>query len=249
MPNELNRRDLLRFSAFAGAGALTTPLRAGAGQRRHRRRSRPSGRWSASDRAADRIVASVRRPRFPPRYFPITRFGAVGDGTTDCTAAFAAAIAACNRAGGGHVVVPSGQFFTGAIHLLSHVDLHLPRRAPSILFSQDPNDYLPVVFTRWQGIELMNYSPFIYSYGQREHRGHRPGHAERAGRREPLVELEEPGDPGLQRAGDDGRRQRAGLAAGVRRRALPAAADDPAVPERHGAAPGRHGHQLARSGT
>jgi polygalacturonase len=24
-----------------------------------------------------------------------------------------------------------------------------------------------VVFTRWQGIELMNYSPFIYSYGQR----------------------------------------------------------------------------------
>jgi polygalacturonase len=35
------------------------------------------------------------------------------------------------------------------------------------LFSQDPNDYLPAVFTRWQGIELMNYSPFIYSYGQR----------------------------------------------------------------------------------
>ncbi len=29
MPNELNRRDLLRFSAFAGAGALATPLLAG----------------------------------------------------------------------------------------------------------------------------------------------------------------------------------------------------------------------------
>ena len=26
---------------------------------------------------------------------------------------------------------------------------------------------MPEVFTRWQGIELMNYSPFIYSYGQR----------------------------------------------------------------------------------
>ena len=86
----------------------------------------PSGPWSAFDRAADRIVASVRRPWFPPRYFPITRFGAVGDGSTDCTAAFAAAIAACNRAGGGHVVVPSGSFLTGAIHLLSNVDLHLP---------------------------------------------------------------------------------------------------------------------------
>jgi polygalacturonase len=35
------------------------------------------------------------------------------------------------------------------------------------LFSQNPDDYYPLVFTRWQGIELMNYSPFIYSYGQR----------------------------------------------------------------------------------
>jgi polygalacturonase len=36
-----------------------------------------------------------------------------------------------------------------------------------ILFSQDPAAYLPVVLTRWQGIELMNYSPPVYSYGQR----------------------------------------------------------------------------------
>jgi polygalacturonase len=98
--------------------------------------------------------------------FPVTRFGAVGDGVTDCTQAFAAAIAACNRAGGGHVIVPPGQFFTGAIHLLSDVDLHL-EAGSTILFSQDPNAYLPVVFTRWQGIELMNYSPPIYSCGQR----------------------------------------------------------------------------------
>ena len=118
------------------------------------------------DLAADRIVASVRRPFFPPRNFPVTRFGAVGDGTTKNTAAFAAAIAACHRAGGGHVIVPAGTFLTGAIHLLSNVDLHVGPGA-TILFSQDPNDYLPVVFTRWQGIELMNYSPFIYSYGQR----------------------------------------------------------------------------------
>jgi polygalacturonase len=64
------------------------------------------------------------------------------------------------------VVVPAGTFLTGAIHLLSNVDLHVAEGA-TVLFSQDPNDYLPVVFTRWQGIELMNYSPLIYSYGQR----------------------------------------------------------------------------------
>jgi polygalacturonase len=38
--------------------------------------------------------------------------------------------------------VPPGQFFTGAIHLLSDVDLHL-EAGSTILFSQDPNAYLP----------------------------------------------------------------------------------------------------------
>jgi polygalacturonase len=168
MPNEINRRDLLRLSAVAaGAGALATPLLAGPASAAAGRAAGPAGPRSAADRAADRIVASVRRPRFPGRVFPVTRYGAAGDGTTDCTAAFAAAIAACHRAGGGHVLVPSGQFLTGAIHLLSNVDLHLAQVDSVILFSQDPNAYLPVVFTRWQGIELMNYSPPIYSYGQR----------------------------------------------------------------------------------
>ncbi len=169
MPNEVNRRSMLRYSALAGAAALTSPLWAGAADV-SAATARPgyrSGPLSAMDLAADRIAASVRRPWFPRRFFPVTRFGAVGNGTTDCTAAFAAAIAACHRAGGGHVIVPSGQFFTGAIHLLSNVDLHLLSPDSVILFSQDPNAYLPVVFTRWQGIELMNYSPPIYSYGQR----------------------------------------------------------------------------------
>jgi polygalacturonase len=158
MSQQFGRRTILRLGAVAGAatlvGAGARPAAASAGQR------------LPLDAAADRIVASVRRPRFPGRYFPVTRFGAVGDGATMNTAAFAAAISACSRSGGGHVVVPPGQFLTGAIHLLSGVDLHVEAGA-TIVFSQDPTDYLPVVFTRWQGIELMNYSPFIYAYGQR----------------------------------------------------------------------------------
>ena len=170
MSHEIDRRSLLRLSAIAGASTLAVPLLAGPAGAAAARGSALTGgagrTWLPADAAADRIVASVRRPRFPNRYFPITRFGAVGDGVTDCTAAFKAAIAACNRWGGGHVIVPAGTFFTGAIHLLSNVDLHL-EAGSTILFSQDPNAYLPVVFTRWQGIELMNYSPFIYSYRQR----------------------------------------------------------------------------------
>ncbi|WP_449398391.1 hypothetical protein [Chryseobacterium wanjuense] len=31
------------------------------------------------------------------------------------------------------------------------------------MFSQDSNDY-PIVFTRWEGMECMNYSSLIYAY-------------------------------------------------------------------------------------
>jgi polygalacturonase len=147
---------MLRLSALGVAAPVLAASPGSAGPAR-----------SPADAAADRIVASVRRPRFPRRYFRVTDFGAVGDGTTMNTAAFAAAIATCADSGGGHVIVPAGTFLTGAIHLRSRVNLHVTDAA-TILFSQDPNDYLPVVFTRWQGIELMNYSPFIYSYGQRD---------------------------------------------------------------------------------
>ncbi|MGH3165132.1 MAG: glycoside hydrolase family 28 protein, partial [Trebonia sp.] len=84
---------------------------------------------------------------------------------TDCTQAIATAIAACNQAGGGHVVVPAGTFLTGAVHLRSNVDLHL-EQGSTLRFSTDPAAYLPAVYSRWGGIELYNYSPFIYSCGQ-----------------------------------------------------------------------------------
>lgn len=112
------------------------------------------------------ILKRIRPPVFPRRDFSVTRFGAVGDTRTDCTGAFRRAIAACNKAGGGRVVVPAGNFLTGPIHLRSNVNLHLASGA-TIRFSQDPTKYLPLVFSRWEGMELMNYSPFIYAFGQK----------------------------------------------------------------------------------
>lgn len=112
------------------------------------------------------ILKRIRPPVFPNRDFPITRFGAAAGGATDCTDAFRKAINACNRAGGGRVLVPEGTFLTGAIHLMSNVNLHLVEGA-TIRFSRDPQKFLPVVFSRWEGVELMNYSPFIYAFGQR----------------------------------------------------------------------------------
>jgi polygalacturonase len=127
MSHQISRRSLLRMSALAGAGAAAVPLLAGRAGAVTNPAARPGRRGPRVpvDEAADRIIASVRRPRFPRRAFPVNRFGAVGDGTTKNTSAFRAAIKAANRAGGGQVLVPAGSFLTGAIHLLSNVDLHL----------------------------------------------------------------------------------------------------------------------------
>jgi len=110
-------------------------------------------------------LARIKPPKFPKRDFKITKYGAVGDGKTDSTEAFRKAIDECNKKGGGRVVVPVGEFLTGAIHLKSNVNLHVSKGA-TIKFSRDPKKYMPVVFTRWEGMELMSYSPFIYAYEQ-----------------------------------------------------------------------------------
>ena len=114
---------------------------------------------------ADQILARIKAPVFPDRDFAIAEFGAVADGKTDCTAAIAKAIAACHQAGGGRVIVPAGKWLTGAIHLRSNVNLHVSEGA-TLLFSTDPAAYLPVVYTRWEGTECMNFSPLIYAFEQ-----------------------------------------------------------------------------------
>jgi polygalacturonase len=111
------------------------------------------------------ILARIKAPVFPARDFVITNYGAVADGKTDCTAAMGKAIAACAKAGGGRVVVPAGEFFTGPMHLLSNVELHLEAGA-TLKFSTDPKACLPAVLTRFEGIECYNYSPLIYALEQ-----------------------------------------------------------------------------------
>lgn len=148
------RRSFLAGSGL-GAGLL---LAGGVGAPA---RAAEAGPWAR----ADQIVRRIRPPTFPNRDFPITRYGAVGDGRTDCTGAIRAAIRACNEAGGGRVVVPAGTFLTGAVHLRSNVNLHVVARA-TLLFSTDRDKYLPVVLTSWEANDCYNYSPLIYAYRQ-----------------------------------------------------------------------------------
>ncbi len=85
-------------------------------------------------------MAAVPVPAFPARTFNVGDYGAVGDGRTLNTAAFARAIAACAAAGGGHVLIPPGLWLTGPIALCSHLDLHAERGA-LIQFTADHTAY------------------------------------------------------------------------------------------------------------
>jgi len=107
-------------------------------------------------------MPQLSRPSFPDRVFDVTDYGAVGDGRRKNTKAIAVAISACAQAGGGVVLLPEGRWLSGAIHLRSNVNLHLKEGAV-LVFSTDPNDYLPAVFVRWAGFECYNYSPLIYA--------------------------------------------------------------------------------------
>lgn len=75
-----------------------------------------------------------------------------------------AAVDHCAALGGGTVTVPAGEWHCAALHLRN--DLHLHFSDGAVLhFSDEPADYLPVVFTRWEGTECYNYSPLIYANG------------------------------------------------------------------------------------
>jgi len=159
--NDVSRKNFLRLGAAAAVTGTAGILAAGpaaadgaGGSALHD----PGPGWGY----VSELLRNTRPPRFAARDFSITTFGAIPDGTTLATDAIAKAVDACHRAGGGRVVVPAGTFLTGAIHLKSNVNLHVSAGA-TLLFSSDPTQYLPVVLTRFEGQECMNYSPFIYA--------------------------------------------------------------------------------------
>src|SRR5947207_10960986 len=124
-----NRRDFLKTLLAGSGGVLLAAEFSATGF------GKAFSRGFAANYADDpwlqvpQILSRIKAPVFPARDFPVTRFGAVGNGKTDCTEAFRKAIAACNKAGGGRVVVAPGEFSTGAIHLKSNVNLHLVKGA------------------------------------------------------------------------------------------------------------------------
>ena len=162
-----NRREFAKSFIAASAGVLIVPrLVSGHStlielQRLSRSAPAADDPWTE----VPKILARIKPPAFPARDFKIIDHGAIADGASDSTNAIRKAIEACHAAGGGRVVVSPGLFTTGAIHLQSNVNLYLAEGA-TLKFAADPAQYLPAVFTRFEGTECLNFSPFIYAFEQ-----------------------------------------------------------------------------------
>jgi len=190
------RRTFLRGASATGASLLGAwPLGAAAAAA-STASGAPADPWARAQEIATRLANPVK---FRKADYLVTNFGAEpcklvpvkawisfeeqrtlqtpAPGAKDCYAAFAAAIAACHKEGGGRVVIPKGDWFcAGPIVLLSNVNVHLQAGA-HIYFSNNPRDYAKygdvdcgangkLVVSRWQSNDCLNFASMIYAHNQ-----------------------------------------------------------------------------------
>lgn len=105
-------------------------------------------------------MPEVRLPEIPDNTVRLTDFGAVTGGQVLCTQAFADAIDAVCRKGGGRVIIPSGIWLTGPIILKSNIELFTEPGA-IVVFSPD-KDLYPLVETSFEGLNTWRCISPIY---------------------------------------------------------------------------------------
>ncbi len=106
--------------------------------------------------------AAHKAPASPPKptvSLSVRDLGATGDGKTKDTLAIQQTIDRCSVLGGGEVLVPAGDYLTGALVLRSGVTLRIDEGA-TLNGSTDLTDY-PFAQVRWEGHWVKGYSGFI----------------------------------------------------------------------------------------
>ncbi|UOQ96760.1 glycoside hydrolase family 28 protein [Hymenobacter sp. 5317J-9] len=96
-------------------------------------------------------------------YYNVLKYGAKNDSTKLSTAAIAKAIDAASKAGGGTVYFPAGRYLSGPIRLKSNITIEIGAGA-ILYFSDNFDDYLPMVPSRYEGIDVTSFSPLFYAY-------------------------------------------------------------------------------------
>lgn len=105
-------------------------------------------------------MPKVVAPTFPNNRVSITDCGAISGGQHLNTLAFAKAISAVEKKGGGTVVIPRGLWLTGPIILKSNINLHADKGA-LIVFSENKNLY-PLIKTGFEGLKTVRCMSPIY---------------------------------------------------------------------------------------
>lgn len=123
------------------------------------RSSEKTERWLSEALA---ILHRIRKPTFPVRERTLNVRALTT--ASDARTVIQGAIDEFARDGGGTVHLAAGEWIiNGPLRLKSNIRLDLEEGA-EVLFSDNPDHYLPPVLTRWEGTETFGYSPFIYSY-------------------------------------------------------------------------------------
>ena len=147
MKNNNSRRNFLKT---AGYGLIAAPL---AGSLRS---------FSKTEKPyVEKTIPVKTRQTTPKVKLNILDFGAIGDGTTKNTTAFQQALDRCRVLGGGEVIVPAGNYLTGAIALRSNTLLRLEKDAV-LTGTPDFVDY-PITQVRWEGKWIQGRTGLIYA--------------------------------------------------------------------------------------
>ena len=105
-------------------------------------------------------MAKIQEPKIPNNIVNIKDFGAINGGYVLNTTAFADAIDAVSKKGGGKVIIPPGIWLTGPIILKSNIELHAETGA-LIKFSTDKSLY-PIIQTSFEGLNTWRCISPIY---------------------------------------------------------------------------------------
>lgn len=97
------------------------------------------------------------------RTFDMKKLGADTKGIKPCTQLINRSIEKAASEGGGTIYFPAGTYLTATITMKSNITLHLESGAV-LRFSDNFEDYLPFVTTRWEGTVMQTLSPLIYAH-------------------------------------------------------------------------------------
>ena len=121
-----------------------------------------------SGKPCEMFVAQAIRTAIKKECLDVTKppYNAVGDGKTMDTVALQRAIDDCDR--NQRVYLPKGIYLTGSLRLHSHMELYLEEGAV-LRGTENPEDYLPKIKSRFEGIEMECYSSLL-NLGEMDHK-------------------------------------------------------------------------------